>query len=76
MDASTLDTARSLWVIYRQMPDEAQRIFKQMITSESAGQAYTNADWLSLSTLSLKGIWDTPEEDYWDELYANQHSDK
>lgn len=76
MEVSTLDTARSLWIIYRQMPDEAQRVFKQMLTEESADQDYTNADWLSLSTLSLNDIWDTPEEDYWDELYAKQHSGK
>ena len=69
------DTARSLWIIYRQMPDDAQKVFKEMIGNEPE-TAYDNAGWLSLSTVSLKDIWDQPEEDYWDELYAKQHSDK
>lgn len=70
MEASTMDTARSLWIIYQQMPGDAQRAFKEMMANDD----YANAEWLSLSALSLKEIWETPEEDYWDELYAKQHA--
>lgn len=75
MEATAMDTARSLWIIYRQMPDDAQKVFKKMIDNGPEGE-YDNEGWLSLSALSLKDIWDKPEEDYWDELYAKQHPDK
>jgi hypothetical protein len=52
------------------MPADAQRAFKEMITNDE----YVNAEWLSLSATSLKDIWETPEEDYWDKLYAKQHT--
>lgn len=69
------DMARSLWIIYQQMPDDAQKVFKDMVDNEPE-EKYENAGWLSLFTLSLKDIWDQPEEDYWDELYAKQHPAK
>ena len=69
---TAIDTARSLWIIYQQMPDDAQKVFKRLI--DSSEPAYENASWLSFSTPTLKDIWDKPEEDYWDELYAKQHT--
>lgn len=74
MEATTMDTARSLWVIYQQMSPDVQQEFKRLIDQE--GAEYTNAEWLTLSTQTLKDLWDSPEEDYWDELYANQHQNE
>jgi hypothetical protein len=65
-------TAQSLYVVYRQLPEEAQRVFKDLLEKEAD---YTNADWVHLSQPSLDAIWGAPEEDYWDELYAKQHSE-
>lgn len=69
------DTARSLWIIYQQMPVAVQKVFRDMLDGEG-GNEYVNADWLRLSGPTLKELWDSPEEDYWDELYAKQHPDK
>lgn len=66
------DTARSLWVIYRQMPPDAKRAFKELLDKET-GEEYNNLTWLPLSEPTLNALWDAPEEDYWDELYAKQH---
>ncbi|RYF70200.1 MAG: hypothetical protein EOO39_16180 [Cytophagaceae bacterium] len=70
MENTITDTARSLWVIYQQMPDAVQHEFRRLLDNGD----YANNEWLSLSALSLKEIWETPEEDYWDELYAKQHT--
>lgn len=70
MENTIRDTARSLWVIYQQLPDAVQHEFKRLLNDEVD---YANNDWLPLSALSLKEIWETPEEEYWDELYAKQH---
>ena len=57
------DTARSLYVVYRLLPVEARRVFKEMLDREG-GDEYANADWLRLSGPTLKELWDSPEEDY------------
>ncbi|MBC7569701.1 MAG: hypothetical protein H7319_08220 [Spirosoma sp.] len=67
------ETARSLWVVCRQLPDEVQTEFKRLIDEEELASGYINTDWLPLSTPTLAVLWDAPEEDYWDELYAKQH---
>ncbi|HEY0110310.1 MAG TPA: hypothetical protein VGB67_11810 [Fibrella sp.] len=71
MENTITNTARSLWVIYQQMPDAVQQEFKRLLDGKAD---YANDEWLSLSALSLKEIWETPEEEYWDELYAKQHT--
>lgn len=68
-----METARSLWVVYRQLPVETQRAFRNLLDKESEIEGYTNAEWLSLTDPALRELWDAPEEDYWDELYAKQH---
>lgn len=72
MEATAIDTARSLWIIYRQMPAAVQNEFKRLIDDEP-GEGYINTQWLALSEPSLRELWDAPEEDYWDELYAKLH---
>ena len=69
---TAVDTARSLWIIYRQMSPAAQDEFKRLIDDNSS-VSYKNVDWLSLSESTLTELWGKPEESYWDELYAKQH---
>lgn len=65
-------TDQSLRVVYRHLSADAQRIFKEMLNKE-VDEDYINLNWVRLSEPMLKELWDTPEEDYWDELYAKQH---
>ncbi|WP_019990279.1 hypothetical protein [Rudanella lutea] len=71
MEAKINEAARSLWVIYRHMPTDVQQAFKRMIDE---GDSYVNEQWTPLSDPSLKGIWESPDEDYWDELYTKLHA--
>lgn len=67
-------TAQSLYVVYRQLPIDAQQAFRDLLDKESEGTVdYINSDWLFLSEPSLRKLWEAPEEDYWDDLYAKQH---
>ena len=66
-------TAQSLYVVYRQLPVDAQLAFRNLLDKESEIKGYTNAEWLPLTNPSLRELWDAPEEDYWDDLYAKQH---
>jgi hypothetical protein len=71
------NTAQSLYVVYRQLPIDAQQAFRNLLDKEEKGAAnYINAEWLSLSEPSLRELWEAPEEDYWDDLYAKQHPKK
>ena len=67
-------TARSLFVVFNQLPEDAQREFVSMLEESNHGQTYKNEEWTPLSEPTLKAIWDSPEEDYWDELYATLHA--
>lgn len=67
-------TARSLFIVFNQLPEDAQREFVSMLDESYHGQTYKNEEWTPLSESTLKAIWDAPEEDYWDELYATQHA--
>ncbi len=66
-------TARSLFVVYKQLPEDAQKAFKALIDNDKEN-GYTNSEWVAFSNPSLAELWDAPEEDYWDELYAKQHA--
>ena len=66
-------TAQSFYVVYRQLPVEAQRAFRDLLDKEQLVDGYTNVDRISLSEPSLREIWESPEEDYWDELNAKQY---
>ncbi len=66
-------TARSLFVVYKQLPEDAQKAFKALIDNDKEN-GYTNSEWVAFSSPSLGEFWDAPEEDYWDELYAKQHA--
>lgn len=65
-------TAQSLYVVYRQLPAEAQKAFRELIDNESE-QGYSNKEWLALSAPVLHELWGNSEEDYWDTLYEKQH---
>ncbi len=72
METTAQLTPQSLFDAYRKLPDDAKKAFKDLINHE-AESAYRNAEWLPYSADTLKEIWNTPEEDFWDELYAKQH---
>jgi hypothetical protein len=43
-----------------------------LITKKKRGTRI--AKWVAFSNPSLAELWDAPEEDYWDELYARQRA--
>ena len=63
------DTARSLWIIYQQMPVAAQDEFKRLLEDEEE-----NLFWMRIAEEVLRDDWDTPENDVWDEFYVKQHA--
>ncbi|WP_420148667.1 hypothetical protein [Spirosoma sp.] len=68
-------TAQSLYVVYRQLPIEAQQAFLDLLNRETGDVVgYKNTEWLPMSETSLRELWDAPEEDYWDDLYAKQQA--
>jgi hypothetical protein len=69
MEASTLDTARSLWIIYQQMPLAVQHEFKRLIDDEEGDDG-----WMRLTEEALREDWEAPENDVWDEFYAKQNA--
>ncbi len=64
-------TAQSLYVVYKQLPDEVQTEFRQLISQEEKPAAWQ--DWLALSEISLNDVWNGPENDIWDKIYADEH---
>lgn len=71
MEVTAQLTAQSLFGVYKQLPEDVQQAFKRLLENEH--KAYNNDEWLLYSNDALKKIWDDPEEDFWDELYAKQH---
>ena len=63
-----VETARSLWVIYRQLPHDAQTEFKRLMDEED-----DDAGWMRITEKTLRDDWEAPENDVWDKLYAEQH---
>lgn len=61
------DTARSLWIIYQQMPVAVQRVFKEMLDDDDASR-------MRMTEEVLRDDWESPENDIWDELYAKQNA--
>lgn len=70
MEANTMDAARSLWVIYRQMPKAVQHEFKKLLEHEEED----SEGWMRLTAETLRDDWDAPENDVWDEFYAKQNA--
>ena len=69
MEASTINTARSLRVIYQQMPDAVQHEFKRLLDDET-----DDGGWMKLTEEALRDDWEAPENDVWDEFYAKQNA--
>ncbi len=65
---TAVDTARSLWIIYQQMPPTVQDEFKRLLDEE---EDYTI--WMRLTEDTLRDDWEAPENDVWDEFYAKQN---
>ena len=70
MEATTIDTARSLWVIYQQMPSAVQVEFRRLLEHEEEDAA----GWMRLTEEALREDWDAPENDVWDDFYAKQNA--
>ena len=49
-------TAQSFYVVYRQLPAEAQQAFRDLFNKEQEVSSYTNTDWLPLSESALREI--------------------
>ena len=57
MEATTTDIARSLLVIYRQMPPAVQQEFRRLIEED-------NNEWqMKITNETLQGDWNAPEND-------------
>lgn len=65
-------TAQSLFVVFRQLPQQTQQAFVKLL--KESEQNYVNDEWVPFSEPSLDAIWNTPEEDHWDALYAKHHA--
>ena len=63
------DTARSLWIIYRQMPDAVQHEFRRLIDDDEEDTGR-----MRIAEEVLRDDWEAPENDVWDEFYAKQHA--
>lgn len=64
---TAVDAARSLWVIYQQMPVTVQDEFKRLMDDEE------RTGWMRLTEEALRDDWEAPENDVWDEFYTKQH---
>lgn len=63
------DTARSLWIIYQQMPNNVQHEFRRLIEGEEEDTVR-----MKITEEVLQDDWNAPENDVWDEFYAKQHA--
>lgn len=63
------DTARSLWIIYRQMPVAVQKVFRDMLDDDD-----DDASRMRMTEEVLRDDWESPENDIWDEFYAKQNA--
>lgn len=70
MKVTTTDTARSLWVIYQQMPVAVQDEFRKLLEHEEED----TTGWMRLTEEALRDDWEAPENDVWDDFYAKQHA--
>lgn len=62
------DTARSLLMIYKQMPVAVQDEFKRLLEDQEE-----DTGWMRLTEEVLRDDWEAPENDIWDEFYVQQH---
>lgn len=65
-------TAQSLYVVYKQLPADVQAVFRQLISEDETPDE--EHGWLKLSEMSLRDVWDTPENDVWDHFYAEHQT--
>ena len=69
---TTIQTAHSLYVVYRQLPKIVQKEFERILTTKNKQEDWTDKEWMKLSEETLEDIWGTPENDIWDKFYAEQ----
>ena len=67
-------TAQSLFIMYNYLPEKVREEFNNLLKKNPLPAAAIGADaaWLKLSDETLSSIWETPENEIWDEYYFKQ----
>lgn len=63
-------------IIYKQLPEIAQKAFENILTKKDKQKDWTAKEWFRLSEETLDDIWSTPENDIWDQLYKEKNNKK
>ena len=70
---SIRQTAQSLFIIYNYLPKEVRKEFNNLIKKSLLENVVIENDtWLKLSKETLSEIWETLENEIWDEYYNKQ----
>ena len=69
---TAIQTAHSLYIVYKQLPNIAQKEFERIITTKNKHEDRTDKEWMKVSEETLEDIWGTPENDIWDQFYIQQ----
>lgn len=65
--------AKAFFELYRSMPKKVQKKLKKMILEQDVEyQTSEHTNFSKISEPSLKDIWDTPENDHWDDFLDNK----
>jgi hypothetical protein len=65
-------TAQSLYVVYKQLPAEVQTEFRHLLSQDESSEEWQG--WIRVSETALGDVWNTPENDAWDQFYAEHQS--
>ncbi|MEK6615687.1 MAG: hypothetical protein AABZ32_06200 [Bacteroidota bacterium] len=67
-------TAQSLFIMYNYLPEKVRQEFNNLLKKNPLPDGVVSADaaWLKLSEETLSSIWETPENEIWDEYYLSQ----
>lgn len=64
-------TARAYFLIYRALPDEVKKEVQALIKSDY--EDLSADDLYKMSITSFEEIWNAPENDHWDDFFANRN---
>lgn len=65
--------AKAIFDLYQSMPEKVQRQIEEMITKKNTDYDLPeSAELTGLSDQSLKEIWETPENDHWDDFFESK----
>jgi hypothetical protein len=63
-------TAQAYFLIYRALPDEIKKEVHSLIKSDF--EDLRSDDLYKMSSTSFEQIWSAPENDHWDDFFANR----